>query len=65
MERPRGPDDSLPTQARCFQEKAAVRYELPVTVAGVKGLLVIRCRENQAIEVSIRGKAAEFMERLQ
>lgn len=62
--RPRGAEDSKPKTAPCFFEQAGVRFELPLQVAGVKGLLLVRCNDDGEIEASCRGKAADLMDRI-
>lgn len=76
MGRPRAEDDREPKDTPVYAEPEAIRFELPVVIAGVKGCLVIRWFTGQTRrfsrgamacpddgEASIRGKAAEFMER--
>lgn len=65
MERPRAPEDRLPTDGKVYPEEGgAVRYELPVKVLGIRGLLMIRCFEDGEVKVSGRGSAWEFINRL-
>jgi hypothetical protein len=39
---PRGPEDRKPRDAPAFPEPGGTRWELPVTLAGATGTLVIR-----------------------
>lgn len=60
MPRPRGPEDRKPLDAPAFPELHGLRFQLPVTVGGASGLLVIRVFDDgraDDIEVSVRGRA--------
>lgn len=60
----RSPDNGLPKDTPVYPEPEAIRYELPVVVAGVKGTLVIRWWSgHDSGEMSIRGQAAEMLPR--
>lgn len=62
----RAPDDELPTHAGDVYPEigGALRFQLPVVFAAVKGCLVIRATPAGVVEMSIRGKAADLVERL-
>lgn len=66
MPRPRGPEDSFPSPPITPRQEVsgALRWELPVSIAEAKGLLVIRTFDHKGPEMSIRGKAAALLERL-
>lgn len=61
-------DDGKPHLSPIYHEGNAIRYELPIEIAGVKGLLFVRCvtsgRKKDEVEVSIRGKAAAMLDRI-
>jgi hypothetical protein len=44
------------------EEGGAMRWELPVRIASLPGLLVLRIKKNGDVEVSSRGKAAAMLE---
>lgn len=46
MPKLRGPDDRKPPDAPAYPEVGGTRWELPVTIAGATGVLMIRCFDN-------------------
>lgn len=73
--RPRGPQDRKPADAPAYAELDAIRWELPVVVDGVPGVLVIRWFTDEGRftrggrsrcddgEVSARGRAVTRLEK--
>jgi hypothetical protein len=64
--RRRLPEDRRPAVGPdVYAEIGGMRWHMPVTIAKVGGLLVMRVTDSGAIEMSIRGKAAAMLARLE